>query len=388
MGFIDKPQQLWWRKAIFQIHLWVGIVLCLYLAVIALTGSMLVFREEIERTLAHRVRIAAQPTGPAAIPLDQMIATVAKTYPTRTVSIGYLPRHPDENALIITSSKGEAGARYVYVSPASGKIMGEVNASRHWFFILAQLHYFLLLGRVGLIVNGIGASFLLLLTFSGLVLWWPGIRNWKRGFGIRLNASWKRVNYDLHSSIGFWTLLIVCIWSVSSINFAWPKQVGSFVNRFSSVASLQQPQVQVTPPAIGQKQLPLSQLIQQGALASPNATFYGVFLPRTPRAPLTVLMARANPGNFYKMDYVLVDPYRGDTLTIWHRGINPTLGSKFLSLLGPLHFGTQWGLTIKVIWFLLGISLALLSITGPIMYWNRVLAKKWKLLRQMVATDK
>lgn len=76
------------------------------------------------------------------------------------------------------------------------------------------------------------------------------------------------------------------------------------------------------------------------------------------------------------------------TLTVWHRGINPTLGSKFLSLLGPLHFGTQWGLTVKVIWFLLGISLAVLSTTGPIMYWNRVLAKKWKLLRQMVATGK
>ncbi len=69
MGFIDKPQQLWWRKAIFQIHLWVGIVLCLYLVVIALTGSMLVFREEIERTLAHHIRIAAEPTGSATIPV-------------------------------------------------------------------------------------------------------------------------------------------------------------------------------------------------------------------------------------------------------------------------------------------------------------------------------
>jgi uncharacterized iron-regulated membrane protein len=382
MGFIDKPQQLWWRKAIFQIHLWAGIVLCLYIVIVALTGSLLVFREEIERTLSHHLRIATGASNSKAVPLDRMVEVVAKTYPTRTVSIAYLPRHPDENALIITSSKGEQGARYVYVSPASGKIMGEVNTSRHWFFILAQLHYFLLLGRVGLVVNGVGAIFLLLLTFSGLALWWPGIRNWKRGFGVKLNASWKRINYDLHSAVGFWTLAIVSIWSVSSINFAWPQQVGRFVNRFSSVSSLQPPQIQISPPAAGYKQLPLSQLIHQGESASPNATFYGFFLPRSPRTPVTVLMARANPGNFYKMDYVLVDQYRGKTLTVWHRGVNPTLGSKFLSWLGPLHFGTQWGVAVKIIWFLLGISLAVLSISGPIMYWNRVLAKKWRTLCQ------
>jgi hypothetical protein len=29
MGLLDKPRRLWWRKAIFQIHLWVGLVLCL-----------------------------------------------------------------------------------------------------------------------------------------------------------------------------------------------------------------------------------------------------------------------------------------------------------------------------------------------------------------------
>ncbi|MEK6396926.1 MAG: PepSY-associated TM helix domain-containing protein, partial [Terriglobus sp.] len=236
--------------------------------------------------------------------------------------------------------------------------------------------------------NGVGASFLLLLTLSGLVLWWPGIRNWKRGLGIKLNASWKRINYDLHSAIGFWTLLIVSIWSVSSINFAWPQQVGKLVNRVSSVASLQAPAVPVSPPAKGQKLLPLGQLIALGDSASPNAIFYGVFLPRAPRTPLTVLMARGEPGNFYKMDYVLVDPYRGKTVAVWHRGINPTLGSKFLAMLGPLHFGTQWGIAVKIIWFLLGISLAVLSITGPIMYWNRILAKKWKLLCQMASTAK
>jgi len=51
MGFLDKPRRLWWRKAIFQIHLWVGLVLCLYVLIIGVTGSILVFESEIEHAV-------------------------------------------------------------------------------------------------------------------------------------------------------------------------------------------------------------------------------------------------------------------------------------------------------------------------------------------------
>jgi uncharacterized iron-regulated membrane protein len=51
MGFLDKPRRLWWRKAIFQIHLWVGLVLCLYVLIIGVTGSILVFESEIEHVV-------------------------------------------------------------------------------------------------------------------------------------------------------------------------------------------------------------------------------------------------------------------------------------------------------------------------------------------------
>ena len=44
----------------------------------------------------------------------------------------------------------------------------------------------------------------------------------------------------------------------------------------------------------------------------------------------------------------------------------------------PLHFGTLWGLPIKILWFLLGLSLAVLTATGLVMYWNRYLRRKIK----------
>ena len=62
------------------------------------------------------------------------------------------------------------------------------------------------------------------------------------------------------------------------------------------------------------KTLDLHVLINNGSIASPKAHLYGIFSPRGPKAPLTVLMARGKPGDFFNMDYVFVDPYTGKLL--------------------------------------------------------------------------
>ena len=56
---VHHPRKLWLRKAVFQVHLWAGLLLTLYIVVIALTGSILVFEDELTGT-----------TLPAAIARD------------------------------------------------------------------------------------------------------------------------------------------------------------------------------------------------------------------------------------------------------------------------------------------------------------------------------
>ena len=45
--WLREPQTLLLRRVLFQIHLWVGIATGLYIALIALTGSILVYRIEL-----------------------------------------------------------------------------------------------------------------------------------------------------------------------------------------------------------------------------------------------------------------------------------------------------------------------------------------------------
>jgi uncharacterized iron-regulated membrane protein len=45
--WVRQPKTLWLRRALFQIHLWAGLCLGLYVVVVSLSGSALVFRDEL-----------------------------------------------------------------------------------------------------------------------------------------------------------------------------------------------------------------------------------------------------------------------------------------------------------------------------------------------------
>jgi uncharacterized iron-regulated membrane protein len=381
MGFLDRPQRVWWRMAMFQIHLWVGIALCLYMLVIGVTGSILVFESELEHVAYPRLwRASGVSSGNAAVDLPAVVATVMKAYPGSNITAAYLPDQPGDNFEVFVH-RGKA-FRYVFIDANSGRIVGDINPDRSWLVWIIDLHFRLLGGRVGEILNGIGAGCLLLLCATGAVVWWAGLKHWTRGLKVNLHKSWRRVNFDLHSAVGFWTLLILSMWAFTGVYFVWPKPIESFVNRFSSVASANPP-VFVVPPRTNEPWVDVHRMIEQAQQSSPDARFAGAFFPSSDKSALTLLMARGAARNFSQMDYIYFDPATGKQLALWHRGVNDTWGGSFIFWLSPLHFGYDWGLAIKVLWAVLGCALPLLSITGVLMYWNRSLRKKWKTLLHM-----
>jgi len=77
---------------------------------------------------------------------------------------------------------------------------------------LADFHINLLAGLSGRTLNGIGAFLVVIMGATGPVLWWPGIKNWRRSIQIQRRARFARLNWDLHSAVGFWCLLFVLTW--------------------------------------------------------------------------------------------------------------------------------------------------------------------------------
>jgi uncharacterized iron-regulated membrane protein len=378
MGFIDRPQRVWWRMAMFQIHLWVGIVLCLYMLVIGVTGSILVFESELEHVAYPQLwRATDLQAGKQAAELPVVTETVMKAYPGYKITAAYLPDKPGDNFEIFVH-QGKT-FRYVFLDANTGRIVGAINPDRSWLIWIIDLHFRLLGGRVGEILNGIGAGCLLLLCATGALVWWAGLKHWTRGLKVNLHRSRRRVNFDLHSAVGFWTLLVLSMWAFTGVYFVWPKPIESFVNHFSSIASANPP-VFVVPARGDGPWVDMHRMIEQAQQSSPNARFAGAFFPGSDKSALTLLMARGEARNFSQMDYVYFDPATGRQLALWHRGINTTWGGSFIFWLSPLHFGYDWGGAIKILWATLGCALPLLAITGVFMYWNRSLSKKWKRL--------
>jgi uncharacterized iron-regulated membrane protein len=55
--WLRRPQNLWLRRAIFQVHLWSGMLLGVYVVVVCVSGSAIVFRNDLEDILAKKTRI-------------------------------------------------------------------------------------------------------------------------------------------------------------------------------------------------------------------------------------------------------------------------------------------------------------------------------------------
>jgi uncharacterized iron-regulated membrane protein len=367
---VHHPRRLWLRRAAFQVHLWAGVLLAVYLVLIALSGSVLVYKDELTRWalppglhVYQRARIASPEMVMAQFTAIEPKGTVINLQVPSTV----LP-------VFLLEGKDSAGrpARWI-ADPITGRTH---PAPRTWLDTVHDLHYYLLLpASWGMQVNAVGAAILLLLALTGAFLWWPGLRSWKRGLRFNPRSKWRRMNYDLHSAIGFWTLAIVVWWAVSGVYFGWYREVATIVSLVSPLQGMQAPASAPLSPAASGSHAPLDQVLFAAESASPQGQLWSVSDPslRTPES--YVLLDRGAPGDFSHRDIVRIRTTDARVISVWHYGERHSLGDWVLWSMHPLHFGTLWGPIVKLVWFLLGLSLAILTVTGLLLYWNRYLRR-------------
>jgi uncharacterized iron-regulated membrane protein len=353
------------------------VILAIYVTLIGFSGSILVFGDELARLF--------DPSPWPAMNANGQTADVA------VVLRDLRSRYP---GMHIISVMGPTAAEPVFLSvlqrhrritvasnPVTGQVMGEVPRRRSRLEWIYELHENLLARRTGRVVNGVGAMALLLLALTGVVNWWPGIQNWRRAMSVDFRRKWKRINFDLHSAVGFWGLVFVSLWAISGIYFAWPDKVLEYIDRLSPVVNALPPPVRVAP-EIEAAPLDFDAILRKAYAVDPGTKWKGVIFPGARRSPLEMLMSRApGIGRDYE-DTLYFNPYNGEYITTWQYGVNKSFGDWFIWLQIPLHFGTHWGLGIKCLWAALGLALPLLAVTGLLMYWNRVLGRRWKQLRK------
>lgn len=214
----ERPQSLAARRAFFQIHLWTGIVAGLYVIAVSVSGSAIVFRREIEKGV-HRSFIAAH--GRTMLSAEDIEQRAHQAYPSGEVLAVVAPQAPGRPYGVVLAMGARRAERFF--DPYTGADLGDSTplADRVLNF-LADLHDNLLSGLTGRILNGLGALLLVLMSLTGAVIWWPGIKNWRRSTRVNRKARPARLNWDLHSAIGLWCYVFVLIWGISGIQLCFP----------------------------------------------------------------------------------------------------------------------------------------------------------------------
>jgi uncharacterized iron-regulated membrane protein len=205
---------------LFQVHLWSGIALGLYVLLMSTTGSVLVYSNELYRAATPPPIFSKNPG--ARLTDGQLSDAALRSYPGYVISRIMRARNRDQ-AVDVWLRRGEE-IQYRLFDPRSGVDLGpSVPGGIRRVSQLIDLHDNLFAGETGRTVNGAGALATLVLTLTGLAIWWPGIKMWRRSLALRPGLGANRLIWNLHSVIGFWSFGFILLFVVSGVYLCFPE---------------------------------------------------------------------------------------------------------------------------------------------------------------------
>ena len=352
------------RDIAFYLHRYLGLVVGLILIVVGLTGSLLVFHGEIESFLVGRQFGRTVPQT-ETVSIERILNNVTTAYQDRPelklYSIG-LDLSPDLPLRVDLQSPDDQWTE-VFVDRYTGKVLGDRPWEKTFYGIVYPLHYELLAGNTGMVIVGIAALFLIILSITGLILW-PGWRRLIAGFKIRWKAHPKRVNFDIHKVAGI--ISVVFLTLIAFTGFCWNfyEQTEPMVYAATFTPKPVEPTSQVIP---GKKTMQVTEILQRADAALPEGETTQISLPLEPEGVYRI--RKKVPQDSYKrgMSFVYLDRYTGEVLRVKDvRSLSRA--DAILDSFIPMHYGTFGGLPTRLLYVFVGLSPVILFITGLVMY--------------------
>jgi uncharacterized iron-regulated membrane protein len=346
------------RRLIYQVHLWVGLVVSVVFVVAALTGLVLAFRSDLDLALNRRL-LRVEPRA-QRITVDAAVAAVESGRQGETVKFVRFPAEPDATFELQVGNREQ-----VYVDPYTGVVLGSRDRDGGFLGAVDGLHRFLLGGTVGKFVVDactLGGLFVLL---TGIYLWVPKsarmlIAGSKLNFRLRGRASW--LNWHMVTGLYAALLLVVSTGSALPIAYGWVK-----TSLFTLTGSKPAEGIPRSGPAAGRARVSLEAAWQAAH----------VHVPEFREALLRVPVAERDPMNFYFIapdapdaearSTVYLDAYSGKLLRYTPHA-QQSAGLKLFYLLKSIHLATWGGRVMQLLLALAMLTVPLLAVTGVWLY--------------------
>ncbi|MBN4057387.1 PepSY domain-containing protein [Pseudoalteromonas haloplanktis] len=367
------------KRLWFQLHGWFSLPVWVLFCFICVTGTVSVISHELTWLTNSEAR-ANNPNDLPALGVDQVINSVEKAYPTADV-MSVLTYEPYlVNAVIFTDT--DKPYAVAYVNQYTGEVQA-VNDTISFIEFMRTLHGWLFFPwqegySVGYYLVSAMAFVILGALVTGLVIY----KNFWRAFSqpkLRFNQGKKTFLKDLHTLSGVWSIWFMAVMALTGLWYLvqaimWHNEID--IEEHAPLVAVS------TLPA--DKQTPPTDL--KAALAITKEKYPDF-------KPSYVMLPEHNRGMFNIMgsgDTIFYDNYAYSTsINPWTGEIaaskSPETMSGLLTLshiADPLHYGNIGGLWTKVIWFIFGLILSGMSITGFMMYAAKLVNNKPVKVRQ------
>ena len=336
-------------KTLSILHRWSGGLIGLLLALLGLTGAILVWEGEW---------IGVPGVDDPAIGQVERIAAISD----RAVASGATRiTYASEEIGLHLVAKGDGGGEYIRQN-------GEVVASwasqwqrpELWIF---DLHHHLLSGETGEWVTGIAGVFGLLFVITGSILWWRSRRAFEWRLWPRKMQPGPIVRHHRDFGIIVAPLLLVSL--LTGLGMLFPSAARIALAPFGTVAAIAKPPT-VEP---AQQPPPIGTMLREAKSRFPNAELRRLTVPAKPDGAYSVRMRQPfewtpngrtaiyfdRAGKVVRID----DPAGSSTAT--------SINEKFY----PVHTGKAGGLIWKLAMTLSGIALTLLGSLAVWSFWIR-----------------
>jgi len=354
------------------LHLWLGLFSGIVVIILSFTGCILVFQEELANTFYPWRTVEARSSA-EQLPPSEIFKAVKAYLPNKEIqSIWY----HDLDRSVKVSLKSDS---ILYVNPYTAEMLAFVDHEDFFHEIDEGHRHLWLPPKIGDPIVGWGTFIFFLLLLSGLVLWYP--KKWNKGnanksFKIKWKASFKRINYDLHNVLGFYSVLLALIMAISGLvmSFPWARKSVYWLSGGEKVRQERRNTPKEEKPVITMEEALLfsktddiwNKVRKEYAIYNKEAVIIGY--PKDASEPLyTCTDMIYGSWRYIYFDLQTMLPTKGTQTPL-----NEEKAADWIMRANyGIHTGLIYGTTTKILYFLASFICGTLPITGFYVWWNK-----------------
>ncbi len=375
------------KKVLFQLHWFFGITAGLVLAIMGISGALYSFSDEILHALnPESMSVQVRPEG--ILPLSQLVPLLEAAQGEKVAGLRIDTALGDSARVNYVPPPGERRGPMRYFDPFTGAMKGEVVGQDFFEFVL-RLHRFLTIGDTGRQITGACTFILLFFVLSGLYLRWPRkALDWRAWLTLDWAKKGRAFNWDLHSVIGTWCLVVYLLLAVTGLtwSYSWFREGVNTLLVGKPAGAEQRNRSEGPPRGERSGQTPASdgeaKALDFDAMwasiqsaAGSELTTFNLRIAPNPGQPATVFyMLRSSPHE-RALNQMSLDTSTGKVLQ-HKRYADQALGGQLFTSIYALHVGSYFGLIGRVIVTVAALCMPLFFVTGWLLYLDRRRKKK------------